>query len=42
MGAKIADGEMDAKAATKKARVLIADATKPGAVQQAKVDVGKY
>lgn len=42
MGTKIADGEMDAKAATKKARALIAGATKLGAVQQAKVDVGKY
>jgi hypothetical protein len=35
MGTKIADGEMDAKAATQKARTLIADATKPGAVQTA-------
>ncbi|MEP2103595.1 MAG: DUF6607 family protein [Parasphingorhabdus sp.] len=35
MGTKIADGEMDAEAATKKARELIAKATKPGAVQSA-------
>ncbi len=35
MGTKIADGEMDMKSATEKARSLIADATKPGAVRTA-------
>lgn len=35
MGTKIADGEMEAAAAAKKARTLIANATKPGAVQTA-------
>lgn len=35
MGTKIADGEMDTSSAMKKARELIANATKPGAVQTA-------
>lgn len=35
MGTKIADGEMDAGTATEKARSLIANATKPGAVKTA-------
>ena len=42
MGTKIADGKMDSKKAIKIARTLIADATKPGAVQQASVELGKY